>query len=99
MSDKISNVDAFDREYREWIKNISSRFRQSQIKAATHVNEEMLRFYWTLGRDIVLMINRRTLVTLVMSKAVFTDGKQPYKRPDRTVHSCDKTGMPQTGTI
>ena len=23
MSDKISNVDAFDREYREWIKNIS----------------------------------------------------------------------------
>lgn len=55
MSDKISNVDAFDREYREWIKNISSRFRQSQIKAATHVNEEMLRFYWTLGRDIVLM--------------------------------------------
>ena len=25
MSDKISNVDAFDREYREWIKNISMK--------------------------------------------------------------------------
>lgn len=29
------------------------RYRRSQIKAATQVNREMLRFYWSLGRDIV----------------------------------------------
>ena len=31
---------------------VSKRFRQSQIKAAVKVNDEMLRFYWLLGRDM-----------------------------------------------
>lgn len=39
-------------EYKEWIKRISSNFKQCQIKAASKVNEEMLMFYWKLGRDI-----------------------------------------------
>ena len=42
-----------DKEYLEWIKDLSTRFRRSQIKAAVKVNEEMLRFYWELGHDIV----------------------------------------------
>ena len=33
----------------------SSRYRKSQIKAAVKVNQEMLAFYWSLGRDIVEM--------------------------------------------
>lgn len=33
----------------------SSRYRKSQIKAAVKVNQEMLTFYWSLGRDIVEM--------------------------------------------
>ena len=52
MSEKGKDMNIFDRDYKKWIKDISSRFRRSQIKAATHVNEEMLRFYWSLGRDI-----------------------------------------------
>ena len=46
-----------DQNYKKWIQDISSRFRQSQIKAATYVNEEMLRFYWNLGHDIHFMEN------------------------------------------
>ena len=38
--------------YRDWIREISQRFRQSQLKAAVSVNAEMLRFYWSLGRDM-----------------------------------------------
>lgn len=38
--------------YRSWIQEISQRFRSSQIKAAVKVNDEMLRFYWSLGRDM-----------------------------------------------
>ena len=38
--------------YRDWIREVSSRFRRSQIKAAVKVNDEMLRFYWSLGRDM-----------------------------------------------
>ena len=41
-----------DETYRSWIREISSRFRKSQIKAAVKVNDEMLRFYWSLGRDL-----------------------------------------------
>ncbi|MBQ3594445.1 MAG: hypothetical protein II981_03435 [Bacteroidales bacterium] len=42
-----------DGEYANWIKDLSLRFRQSQIKAAIRVNSEMLRFYFSIGADIV----------------------------------------------
>lgn len=45
----IMNVE----EYKTWIGGIARRFKQSQIKAATAVNVEMLKFYWLLGADIV----------------------------------------------
>ena len=41
-----------DENYKNWINEVSSRFHASQIKAAIKVNEEMLRFYWSLGRDL-----------------------------------------------
>ena len=44
-----------DKEYLQWVKDLGRRYRRSQIKAAVRVNEEMLRFYWELGRDIVEM--------------------------------------------
>lgn len=49
MSDLITR----DTEYAEWIGSIKERFHSAQIKAATRVNQELLRFYWSLGRDIV----------------------------------------------
>ena len=44
-----------DGNYVEWLADIKSRFRKSQIKAAVRVNTTMLEFYWSLGRDIVVM--------------------------------------------
>lgn len=49
----MSKLIHINKEYAEWVKSISMRFRQSQIKAAVKVNSEMLQFYWSLGRDIV----------------------------------------------
>ena len=49
----MSNLIKTDTNYAEWIKRLSLRFRQSQIKAAVKVNSELIRFYWELGRDIV----------------------------------------------
>ena len=46
------DVIQIDESYKNWIHNISQRFQQSQIKAAMKVNDEMLRFYWSLGRDM-----------------------------------------------
>ena len=51
----MSELIKSDQEYKEWISEISRRFRQYQIKAAMAVNSGMLAFYWSLGRDIVRM--------------------------------------------
>lgn len=40
-------------EYKNWVSELKTRYRQSQIKAAVKVNSELLQFYWELGRDIV----------------------------------------------
>lgn len=51
----MSELIKIDRTYKNWISDVSKRFQQSQLKAAANVNEEMLRFYWTLGKDISQM--------------------------------------------
>ena len=51
----MSNLIKRDETYKKWISDISERFRQSQLKAAVKVNDEMLRFYWSVGKDIVDM--------------------------------------------
>lgn len=50
MSKSISIID---KDYKQWVKALVIRYRQSQIKAAVKVNKEVLRFYWELGKDIV----------------------------------------------
>jgi predicted nuclease of restriction endonuclease-like (RecB) superfamily len=40
-------------DYREWLGQLKTRFRQVQLKAAVAVNSALLRFYWELGADIV----------------------------------------------
>jgi predicted nuclease of restriction endonuclease-like (RecB) superfamily len=41
-----------DSSYVNWLKDLKKRYRSSQTKAAVAVNAEMLKFYWSLGRDI-----------------------------------------------
>ena len=48
----MSNLLKSDDEYKNWIADISKRFKASQFKAAVKVNSEMLQFYWSVGRDI-----------------------------------------------
>lgn len=42
-----------DKEYVAWLKELKTRYRQSQAKAAVRANTEVLEFYWSLGRDII----------------------------------------------
>lgn len=59
----MSNVPAFiyrdgmiaNAEYVQWLSDLKQRYRQSQIKAVVRINQSMLEFYWSLGRDIVAM--------------------------------------------
>ncbi len=39
------------------LQDIKTRIRESQIKAALAVNQELLRLYWWIGREIVIRID------------------------------------------
>ena len=49
----MSRLIKIDNIYADWIKDLSLRFRQSQIKAAVKVNSEMIKSYFSFGADIV----------------------------------------------
>lgn len=49
----MSKLIKTDAKYSQWIQELKERYKRSQIKAASLVNREMLRFYWSIGRDIV----------------------------------------------
>ena len=46
------DLTIIDKDYIQWVEDLSVRYRQSQIKAAVRVNRELLKYYWELGRDI-----------------------------------------------
>ena len=46
--EKLVIVDG--ESYKDWITEISNEFKRSQIRAAVKINDEMLRFYWKLGK-------------------------------------------------
>ena len=48
----MSELMLLDKEYKYWIQELGERYRKSQIKAAVRVNNEMLFFYWSIGKDI-----------------------------------------------
>jgi len=43
-----------DPDFKQWLVDLKARIRQSQMKAAIKVNDELLRLYWDLGHDIVV---------------------------------------------
>ncbi len=47
------SISILDKDYLQWVKELSIRYRQSQIKAAVKVNSVLIEFYWGLGSDIV----------------------------------------------
>lgn len=48
------SISILDKEYISWVRELCHRYRRSQIKAAVKVNQEVIRFYWELGRDIAM---------------------------------------------
>ena len=52
----MSELIKINEEYAAWIKEISQRFRRSQVKAAVKVNDEMLRFYGNW--DLIFLIEK-----------------------------------------
>ena len=51
----MENLLKTNSEYRSWIIDLKQRINQSRIKAAINVNTELIRLYWSLGKDIVVL--------------------------------------------
>ncbi len=41
-----------DQNFKNWIESLSKNYRKAQIKAAIHVNSELIKFYYELGEEI-----------------------------------------------
>ena len=50
----MTNTLPNNTDFKQWLVSLKTRIRQSQIKAAIKVNEELLHLYWDLGHDIVV---------------------------------------------
>lgn len=48
----MSKLIKTNNDYKAWVTEIKQHIRQSQVKAAVKVNTELIRMYWTLGKDI-----------------------------------------------
>lgn len=62
------SINILDKDYLQWVQDLCKRYRRSQIKAAVHVNREMLQFYWELGKDIVKLHAEKRWGDKVMSR-------------------------------
>lgn len=49
----MREATAVTADYRQWLGEPKTRFRQVQLKAAVAVNTAMLQFYWDLGADMM----------------------------------------------
>jgi len=41
-----------NREYKNWLSQLKSQFRDTQLKAVVTVNSALLEFYWQLATEI-----------------------------------------------
>ena len=47
-------VNVLDKDYLQWVKELTTRYHQNQIKAAAKVNSVLIEFYWGIGKRIKL---------------------------------------------
>ncbi|MGL2994454.1 PDDEXK nuclease domain-containing protein [Flavobacterium sp. TSSA_36] len=45
-------MELINKDYKNWLIELKSKIRSSQIKAAIAVNSELIAFYWELGKSI-----------------------------------------------
>lgn len=41
-----------DKKFQNWVESLSQNYKKAQIKAAIHVNSELIKFYYQLGEEI-----------------------------------------------
>ena len=87
------NLTIIDKDYVQWVEDLSARYRQSQIRASVKVNRELLRFYWELGRDIEEMhVEERWGQSVIKNLSVDLQHQNPNAKglSVRNIYYCKK---------
>lgn len=87
------NLTIIDKDYAQWVEDLSVRYRQSQIRASVKVNRELLRYYWELGRDIEEMhVEERWGESVIKNLSVDLQHKNPNAKglSVRNIYYCKK---------
>lgn len=72
------SISILDKDYAQWVEDLSVRYRQSQVRASVKVNREMLRYYWELGRDIEEMhVEERWGQSVIKNLAIDLQRRNP----------------------
>lgn len=87
------NLTIIDKDYVQWVEDLSARYRQSQIRASVKVNRELLRYYWELGRDIEEMhVEERWGQSVIKNLSVDLQHQNPNAKglSVRNIYYCKK---------
>ena len=87
------NLTIVDKDYAQWVEDLSTRYRQSQIRASVKVNRELLRYYWELGRDIEEMhVEERWGQSVIKNLSVDLQHQNPNAKglSVRNIYYCKK---------
>lgn len=87
------NLTIIDKDYAQWVEDLSARYRQSQIRASVKVNRELLRYYWELGRDIEEMhVEERWGQSVIKNLSVDLQHQNPNAKglSVRNIYYCKK---------
>lgn len=67
-----------DKDYAQWVEDLSVRYRKAQVRAAVKVTRELVRYYWELGRDIEEMhVEERWGESVIKNLSVDLQHKNP----------------------
>lgn len=87
------NLTIIDKDYAQWVEDLSARYRQSQIRASVKVNRELLKYYWELGRDIEEMhVEERWGQSVIKNLSVDLQHQNPNAKglSVRNIYYCKK---------
>lgn len=68
MSPKMASPVFLPESYVLVLNDIKSRIRESQLKAALAVNQELVRLYWWIGKEIVIRQQQEKWGTQVLER-------------------------------
>ena len=87
------NLTIIDKDYAQWVEDLSARYHQSQIRASVKVNRELLRYYWELGRDIEEMhVEERWGQSVIKNLSIDLQHQNPNAKglSVRNIYYCKK---------